>query len=52
MGKTRLVREFFQYIARNKKLWLIPILIVFGLVGIAVLVAQSQALAPFIYSLF
>lgn len=52
MAKTKLVKEFFQYIFENKKLWLIPIILIFGVVGIAVLVSQSQALAPFIYSLF
>jgi hypothetical protein len=52
MAKSKLVKEFFQYVAQNKKLWLIPILIIFVLVGITVLISQSQALAPFIYSLF
>ncbi len=52
MSKTRLVKEFFQYIRENKKLWLIPIIIILILVGAAVLISQSQAIAPFIYSLF
>ncbi len=52
MSKARLIKEFFQYVRENKKLWLIPLLIILFLVGIAVLISQSQALAPFIYSLF
>jgi len=52
MSKFRLVKEFFSYIGENKKLWLIPIIIILILVGVIVLVSQSQALAPFIYSLF
>lgn len=52
MAKTKLVKEFFQYILENKKLWLMPIIILFGLIAIAVLTSQSQAIAPFIYSLF
>lgn len=52
MAKTKLVKEFLEYIKQNKKLWLIPILIILGLVGLAVIISQSQALAPFIYSLF
>ena len=52
MAKTKLIREFIDYIRQNKKLWLIPILIILGLVGLAVIISQSQALAPFIYSLF
>lgn len=52
MSKLRLVKEFFQYIAENKKLWLVPIIILLGLIGLVVVVSQSQAIAPFIYSLF
>lgn len=52
MSKLRLIKEFFQYIGQNKKLWLIPLIIILALVGIVVLVSQSQAIAPFIYSLF
>ena len=52
MSKGRLIKEFFQYIAENKKLWLIPILFIFGIIGLVVVVSQSQALAPFIYTLF
>lgn len=52
MPKSRLVKEFFQYIGENKKLWLIPIVILLVLLGLVVLVGQSQALAPFLYTLF
>jgi hypothetical protein len=52
MSKGKLLRQFFQYLAENKKLWLLPVLIVLGIVAIAILVSQSQAIAPFIYSLF
>jgi len=52
MAKSKLVKEFFEYIRANKKLWLIPILIILFLIGVVVLLSQSQALAPFIYSLF
>jgi hypothetical protein len=52
MSKIRLVKEFCQYISENKKLWLIPIVICLILIGIVVVISQSQAIAPFIYSLF
>jgi hypothetical protein len=52
MSKVTLIREFFEYVTKNNKLWLIPLLIIFALFAIAALVAQSPALAPFIYSLF
>lgn len=52
MSKLKVVKEFFQYIGENKKLWLLPILIILGLVAAVALVSQAPALAPFIYSLF
>ncbi|MEJ5283606.1 MAG: DUF5989 family protein [Brevinematia bacterium] len=52
MGKLRLLREFFEYVIKNKKLWLIPLIILFAIIGLAIIVSQSQAIAPFIYSLF
>ncbi len=44
-------REFLQFIVENKKWWLIPILLSFGLIGILVALSNTGA-APFIYSLF
>ncbi len=52
MAKSRLIKEFFEYLSQNKKLWLIPLVIILGMVGMVVLASQSQALAPFIYALF
>ncbi len=52
MSKARLIREFFEYVKDNKKLWLIPLLVLLGIVALAIIVSQSQAIAPFIYSLF
>lgn len=52
MSKLKVVKEFFEYVKENKKLWLIPLLILLGIVGIAIIVSQSQAIAPLIYSLF
>lgn len=52
MARMRLLGEFFSYLKQNKKLFLIPLLILLGILGVAVIVSQSQAIAPFIYSLF
>lgn len=52
MAKTRVIKELVAYLAHHKKLFLLPMLVLLGLVGVVALVAQSQALAPFIYSLF
>jgi hypothetical protein len=46
-----LAREFMLFITENKKWWLIPILLVLGLVGLLVMLGSTGA-APFIYTLF
>ena len=45
-----LFAEFSIFILENKKWWLIPILLVLGLVGLLVVLGSSGA-APFIYTL-
>lgn len=46
-----LLREFWSFLAQNKKWWLLPILIVMLLLG-ALFVLSGTAAAPFIYTLF
>lgn len=46
-----LARDFFQFLAENKKWWLTPIVLALLLIG-ALLVLSSSAVAPFIYTLF
>ena len=46
-----LVQEFVLFVTENKKWWLIPILLVFGLIGLFVTLGATGA-APFIYTLF
>jgi len=46
-----IVREFLQFLAENKKWWLLPFLIMLLLFGILVLFSGT-GLAPFIYTLF
>jgi hypothetical protein len=36
----------------RKKLWLIPMLLVMVLLGTLLILAQTSAVAPFIYTLF
>ncbi len=52
MGKLRLAGEVWQFLSQNKKLWLLPIIVVLMLLGVLLVFAQSSALAPFIYTLF
>jgi len=50
-GDAGLVAEFIGFMRENAKWWLMPFLIVFGLLGV-MLVLGSTGAAPFIYSLF
>jgi hypothetical protein len=46
-----LVADFWEYLAENKKWWLLPIIIGIVLLTLLVMVS-SPALLPFIYTLF
>jgi competence protein ComGC len=46
------LKEFWTFLRVRKKLWLLPILIVMLLMGALLLLAESSAIAPFIYTLF
>jgi Family of unknown function (DUF5989) len=46
-----LAAEFYGFLKENQKWWLIPILLMIGLFGILVILANSS-LAPFIYTMF
>jgi hypothetical protein len=50
-GRTSLSREFVEFLAANKKWWLIPIVLAVLLIG-ALVVLGGSAAAPFIYTLF
>lgn len=50
-SRVSLARELWEFVATNKKWWLLPILIVLLLLGLLV-AAGSTGLAPFIYTLF
>jgi len=47
-----LIKEIWLYMRQNKKYWLIPILFILILMSVLLVLAQSSALAPFIYSIF
>ncbi len=42
--------EIFQFARQNKVYWIVPLVLILGLV--ILLVVTSQATAPFIYTLF
>lgn len=47
-----IVLELFDFLRARKKFWLIPIATLMLLFGALLLIAESSAIAPFIYSLF
>jgi drug/metabolite transporter superfamily protein YnfA len=44
--------EVWLFLRQNKKLWLLPMIIVLLVLGALLVFAQSSALAPFIYTIF
>lgn len=51
-ARPSLIAEFWSFLKHNKKWWLLPILIMLLLLGLIVLLASSEAIAPFLYTLF
>ena len=52
MARQSLLREFFAFIAHEKKWWMIPLVVVLLIVGALIFFASSSPLAPFLYPLF
>jgi uncharacterized protein DUF5989 len=52
MAKSRVFVELWQLLKQEKKYWLLPIVLFFALFGMLLVLAQSSAIAPFIYTLF
>ena len=50
-ARTSILAEFWDFLKHNKKWWLLPILVIFLLLGLLVMLSGT-ALAPFIYPLF
>lgn len=52
MSKLMLAGEVWLFLRQNKKLWLLPIILLLLLMGALLVFAQTSALAPFIYTMF
>lgn len=52
MSKFGIVKEFFRFLGKRKKWWLMPIVIFLLLLGLLLVFAQGSAIAPFVYTLF
>lgn len=44
--------ELLGFFWGNKRWWMVPMIIVLLLFGVVMILAQSSAIAPFIYTLF
>jgi hypothetical protein len=51
-GRFGIVGELFSFFLSNKRWWLVPMLVALFLFGGIIILAQSSAVAPFIYTLF
>jgi len=47
-----LIKEFLQFAWKEKKYWLIPMILVLLILGIFIIFFESASVAPFIYTLF
>lgn len=52
MQKMKLLWQFVGFLKARKKFWLIPIIVVFFLVGLLLVATHGSVVAPFIYTLF
>jgi uncharacterized membrane protein len=50
--RAAIIGELFHFLWVARLWWMIPIIVTLLLFGVLVLIAQSSAIAPFIYTLF
>jgi len=46
------IKDLIGFLRERKKYWLIPMILIFLLLGILIVIGGGSALAPFIYTLF
>ncbi len=46
------LKDFYRFFKKNKKWWLIPILLFLIFFGALIIYANGSAIAPFVYSFF
>lgn len=47
-----LIIDAWAFLKIRKKLWLLPVIIIFVLLGLLIAFTETSVLAPFIYTLF
>ncbi|HEV8200637.1 MAG TPA: DUF5989 family protein [Candidatus Polarisedimenticolia bacterium] len=46
------MRELWAFMRERKKFWMLPIILVLGLLGTLLVLTHGSVVAPFIYTLF
>jgi hypothetical protein len=46
------IKELWAFLRTRRKYWLWPIVVIMGVLGVLIVLAQGSAVAPFIYTLF
>lgn len=52
MKHLSVLSEYLRFLREEKKYWMIPIVLIFVLVGTLVVLLEGSAVAPFIYAIF
>jgi hypothetical protein len=52
MSKRRVLKQFLEFLMRERKYWLIPLVAFLLMLGLLAAFSQTSAIAPFIYTLF
>ena len=52
MSKMSILKEFWDFLRVRKRYWLTPIIVIMVLLGLLIVLTQSSAVAPFVYTLF
>jgi len=46
------VKEYWEFIRARKAYWMIPLLVMLGLIGALIVYTNGSVVAPFVYTLF
>jgi Family of unknown function (DUF5989) len=52
MANQSIITEFWEFLKYRKRYWLLPIVLVLGVLSALIVFTESSAIAPFIYALF
>ncbi len=51
MSKSRVLKDLFKLFIEKKAWWLVPMIVVFLMLGLLIVLTQGTAISPFIYVL-